>query len=75
MTALQIRNVPDELLDKLKAKANSRGQSLSEWALGELRIAADRLTLEEALAQIKEEKPIRGSVNAAAIIREERDAR
>lgn len=75
MPALQIRNVPDDLLDKLKARAAARRQSLSEYALGELRLAADRLTLEEALAQVSDEAPIRGSVGAAALLREERDAR
>lgn len=75
MTALQIRNVPDELLDKLKARAASQGQSLSEYALSELRVAADRVTLDEFLAEIKTEDPIPGSVGAAEILREERDAR
>lgn len=75
MAALQIRNVPDDLLDKLKARAVSRRQSLSEYALAELRRSAERLTLEEALAQIDDEEPIQGSSGAAALLRGERDAR
>jgi plasmid stability protein len=74
MTALQIRNVPDELLDRLKVKAAARRQSLSEYALSELEAAVERKTLAEVRAEIAKEEPIAGSVDAAAIIRELRDS-
>jgi plasmid stability protein len=48
--ALQIRNVPDQVLDELKAQARRKGVSLSAYALGVLSREADRPALREALA-------------------------
>jgi len=67
---IQIRNVPDDVHAKLKAKAKAHGQSLSEFALAELRLAADRLTLEEAIAQTEADEPVEGDFDTVAIIRE-----
>jgi len=38
---IQIRNVPDELHRKLKARAALAGQSLSDYLLAEIRRSAD----------------------------------
>ena len=38
---LQIRNVPDELHRKLKARATAEGKSLSEYLLAELRLIVE----------------------------------
>ncbi len=53
MSTLQIRNVPDELQRTLKARAAAAGQSLSEYALGELAAVAARPTLAELTARIR----------------------
>ncbi len=52
MTSLQIRNVPDELHRQLKARAALEGQSLSEYALGELRRAMQRPTRRELAERV-----------------------
>lgn len=70
MPPIQIRNVPDEVHAKLKAKADARGQSLSEYALTELRLAADRISVEEALTLATEDGPIGAEIDTAAIVRE-----
>lgn len=49
MATLQVRNVPDDFHRRLKARAAARGQSLSDYVLDELRIAADRPTMPEWL--------------------------
>ena len=42
MVALQIRDVPEELRDRLSELASQRGQSLQQYLSGELRRLADR---------------------------------
>jgi len=39
---VQVRNVPDELYRKLKARAALEGLSLSDYLLGEIRRLAER---------------------------------
>lgn len=48
--ALQIRNVPDDVLADLKDRARREGVSLSAYALGVLRREADRPALREVLS-------------------------
>lgn len=59
MTAVQIRNVPDEVQRVLKQRAARAGQSLSEYLLGELRLLASRPTVEELTERIQ----VRGRVD------------
>jgi len=75
MKLLQIRNVPDEVHRTLKARAALAGMSLSEYALAELRRAAERPTRDEILARISQRPPSRLRRSAAAAVRAERDAR
>lgn len=49
MATLQVRNVPEDFHRRLKARAAARGQSLSDYVLDELRVAADRPTMHEWL--------------------------
>ena len=42
---IQIRNVPDALHRRLKARAAEAGMSLSDYLLAELRRSAERPTL------------------------------
>ena len=75
MTMLQIRDVPDALHRKLKARAALAGTSLSEYALNELRRAAERPTRAELLERLAD-RPVREvSTSPADIIRAERDSR
>ena len=75
MKLLQIRNVPDDVHRTLKSRAAMAGMSLSEYALAELRRAADRPTREEILARIAARPPVRLRRPPAAAVRAERDAR
>lgn len=74
-TMLQIRNVPDELHRKLKARAALAGMSMSEYALRELRKALERPTRAELLARLAELPPLDLEPPPAEVIREERDRR
>lgn len=75
MTSLQIRNVPEELHRRLKARAALEGQSLSEYALGELRRAMQRPTRRELLERVAAFERITVTESAAEAVRTERDGR
>lgn len=74
-TMIQIRNVPDAIHRKLKARAAMAGMSLSEYLLAELRRAAERPTREELLDRLSARTSANPRPNAAAAVRAERDAR
>ena len=73
---IQIRNVPDALHRRLKARAAQAGKSLSDYLLGELRQNAERPTFEELCERIASRAPVdlRGTT-AAELIREGREER
>ncbi len=75
MKALQIRNVPDDLHRRLKSRAAMEGQSLSEFALGELRRSLERPTRRELLERVRERGRAEVPESAADAVRAERDAR
>lgn len=70
---IQIRNVPDALHRRLKSCAALEGMSLSDYLLREIRQVADRPTMEEFRARLKERPPVTLSVPPAEVIRAERD--
>ena len=72
---IQIRNVPDALHRRLKARSATAGMSLSDYLLAEIRQVAERPTLEEVRARIEARPPIDPRESAADIIRAERDGR
>ena len=72
---LQIRNVPDDLHARLKARAAYAGMSMSDYVLREIRRSLDRPTREEVFARIAELPPIRLAPPPADILREERNKR
>lgn len=76
MSTIQVRNVPDDFHRRLKARAAARGQSLSDYVLEELQIAADRPTMREWLAAV-DRLPEQGqpSTSAASAIADERARR
>ena len=75
MSSLQIRNVPDDLHRRLKARAALEGQSLSEYALTELRRAMQRPTRQELADRVAAFERITVSESSADAVRSERDSR
>lgn len=72
---IQIRNVPDDLHRRLKARAAMAGMSLSDYLLAEIRRAADRPTLEELRARLERRPAATPAMSPAEAVRAERDAR
>jgi plasmid stability protein len=70
---IQIRNVPDVLHRKLKARAAVAGQSLSDYLLAEIDRLAARPTRDEMLARIRSRSRVTLQTPVAAVIRDERD--
>jgi antitoxin FitA len=70
---VQVRNVPDVLHRKLKARAADTGQTLSDYLLTELERLAARPTRDEMLARIHGRKRVTLTTPAAVVIREERE--
>lgn len=52
MTVITIRNVPEELNDRLKMRARERGQSLQQFLLRELAGVAERSPVEARLREV-----------------------
>jgi antitoxin FitA len=71
---IQVRNVPDILHGKLKARAASEGLSLSEYLLREMELVAERPTMKELVVRIASRSPVKYKISPAQIIREERDS-
>lgn len=72
---VQIRNVPDALHRRLKARAALAGMSLSEYLLAEIRAVAERPSLEEMRARLASRPPTNLSMTPAEAVRAERDRR
>ena len=71
---VQIRNVPETLHRKLKARAAHSGRTLSDYLLAELERLAARPTREDMLARLHSRKRVTLKTRAAAVIREERES-
>jgi plasmid stability protein len=56
---IQIRNIPDDLHRKLKARAATEGMSLSDYLLSEMRTLAAQLTWREYRERLRERAPVR----------------
>ena len=72
---IQIRNVPDAVHRKVKARAAMAGQSLSEYLLAEIERLASLPTREDMLQRLQARSPVTLRTSAAAIIRQERESR
>jgi plasmid stability protein len=70
---IQIRNVPDALHRRLKARAALEGKSLSDYLLAEIREAAARPTVEELRARLARRSAVAPSMEPALAVRIERD--
>ena len=72
---IQMRNVPETLHRKLKARAALEGMSLSEYLIAEVRRAAERPSISELRQRLTERTSVKPSVSPADAVRAERDAR
>lgn len=72
---IQLRNVPDMLHRKLKARAATEGLSLSEYLLSHIREFAEHPTLLELRERIRQREPVEVDVSPADVLREERKSR
>ena len=72
---IQIRNVPDGLHRRLKARAAMAGMTLSDYLLQEIRRVAERPTVEELRARLEQLPPVDPAVPPAEAVRAERDSR
>ncbi|MEQ8349256.1 MAG: hypothetical protein RIB84_22710 [Sneathiellaceae bacterium] len=72
---IQIRNVPDALHRQLKSRAALAGMSLSDYLLGELREVAERPTLEQLRARLRERPAVAPAMAPADAVRAGRDGR
>jgi len=70
---IQIRNVPDTLHRRLKARAALAGMSLSDYLLSEIREVAERPTLDELRARLECRSPVTPSITPVDAVRTERD--
>jgi plasmid stability protein len=72
---IQIRNVPEALHRRLKARAALAGRSLSDYLLSEISEAAARPTIEELRERLAVREPVSPSPEPVMAVREERDTR
>lgn len=72
---IQIRNVPEELHRKLKARAALAGMTLSDYLLAEIKLSASQPTLDELRERLATRAPVELWPPAAEIIRAGRDRR
>jgi len=75
MPMIQIRNVPDALHRRLKARAAMAGMSLSDYLLDEIRRTAERPTIEELRARLASRPAAILAEPPARAVRAERDGR
>ena len=69
---LRIRNVPDDLHRRLKARSALAGVSMSDYVLREIRKSLTRPTRDEVLARMAELPPIELDPPVAEVLRDER---
>jgi plasmid stability protein len=74
-TMIQIRNVPDPLHRKLKARAALAGMSLSDYLLKQIVEVAQQPTVDEMRARLARRSEVTTPFDSAEMIREEREGR
>ena len=72
---IQLRNVPEALHRRLKARAAMAGMSLSDYLLAEIKEIAERPTLAELRDRLRTRKAVTLQIDSARLVREEREAR
>jgi plasmid stability protein len=69
---VQVRNVPDEIHRKLKARAALAGMSISEYLLREIERSLERPTREELLVRLRSRQSVDPGEQIAAAVAAER---
>jgi plasmid stability protein len=72
---IQLRHVPDALHRKLKARAATKGMSLSDYLLREINEIADLPTMDDWLDEVATREPVKLREPAAITIRKIREGR
>jgi hypothetical protein len=72
---VQIRNVPDELHRRLKARAALAGMSISEYLLREIERSLERPTREELLQRLRSRDRVELREPVALAVAAEREGR
>lgn len=75
MSTLQIRNVPDDLHRRLKARAAIEGMSISDYLLGEVERVMERPTRRELADRVRARAAVTTDLEPAEAVRAERDSR
>ena len=75
MTSLQIRDMPDDLHRRLKARAALEGQSMAAYVLRELRRSLDVPTRQEMMERIAALDRVEATESPADAVRAIRNAR
>lgn len=79
MSAIQVKNVPPELHERLRVRARSEGRNLGDYVLDVLERDLAAPTMREWLDRVRRDEPVTG-VSSEEIVaavhegREERDA-
>lgn len=75
MKTIQVRNVPDDVHRRLKARAAMEGRSLSELALRELTRSLAKPSMDQWLARLATREPFEISGGAVRLVQESREER
>ena len=70
---VQIRNVPDEIHRKLKARAALAGMTLSDYLLAEARRIVEKPSPQEMAARLRQRLPVEPAETPAEAVRKERE--
>jgi len=72
---IQIRNVPEKLHRKLKARAAAEGMTLSHYLREEIERLSTKPTLKQWAEELRKRNVDYGPISAAELIRMDRDSR
>jgi plasmid stability protein len=72
---IQLRDVPDAIHRRLKARAALLGLSLSDYLVREVRKIAEHLTPEEMRERLQQRSLYTGKLSPTDVLRAERDNR
>ncbi len=72
---IQIRHVPDAVHRKLKARAATKGMSLSDYLIREITPLADLPTMDEFLKRLAQREPVELREPSAVTVRKGREGR
>ncbi len=74
-TMIQIRNVPESVHRRLKARAALEGVSMSRFVLREIERALERPTRQEWIEALRSQPEVSLDMSPADILRDERNRR